>query len=408
MNITKNNYEVWFLDYFEQQLSAEQVAELFLFLEQHPALKEEFDSVENSISTPIALEQEPLPHKETLKKFNTVSAENIHEWLIADMEGDLNLTQSTALLTFLKAHPTYKAEQALYKKCRLDAKNEETFPNKHTLRKGVVIPFYQHPSFFRVAAILLLCIGGAILFSVYKQNSQPDRRFVEIKDTLSLPQNTEQRPPSPIEEKKFVSNDSILPSKLPTKEKIKQQREIAPAIKPENNTYAQKVTATKRPKKSSLQEEMPAPLNREEDNFMAMELKSSGLLPIENVLIPVERRYTPKATPAYNLPQEPPSLLQVLQATRMGQEVKEVTAKGIKTVLGEENESALEQTIDLPFKSRLLRFVANSFSKISRNKVKVRTTFNPITGKLSAYEIETRKKTIQKQFDPGKFYTENK
>ena len=45
MNINQNNYEAWFLDYYEKQLSAEQVAELFLFLEQHPLLKEEFDAV---------------------------------------------------------------------------------------------------------------------------------------------------------------------------------------------------------------------------------------------------------------------------------------------------------------------------------------------------------------------------
>ena len=44
MNITKTNYESWFLDYYEGNLSAIQVAELFLFLQQNNELQNEFES----------------------------------------------------------------------------------------------------------------------------------------------------------------------------------------------------------------------------------------------------------------------------------------------------------------------------------------------------------------------------
>ena len=44
MNINKTNYESWFLDYFEGTLSTMKVAELFLFLHQHPELQPEFDA----------------------------------------------------------------------------------------------------------------------------------------------------------------------------------------------------------------------------------------------------------------------------------------------------------------------------------------------------------------------------
>ena len=47
MNINKNNYEAFFLDYHEGNLSPQQVADLLLFIEQHPELEEEFESFEN-------------------------------------------------------------------------------------------------------------------------------------------------------------------------------------------------------------------------------------------------------------------------------------------------------------------------------------------------------------------------
>ena len=42
-NINRNNYEAFLLDYVEQNLTAELVAELMLFLEQNPDLKAELE-----------------------------------------------------------------------------------------------------------------------------------------------------------------------------------------------------------------------------------------------------------------------------------------------------------------------------------------------------------------------------
>ncbi len=66
MEINKNNYEAFFLDYYDGNLPAEQVAVLLLFVEQHPELKEEFESFEN-----ITLEDLPsigFDNKSSLKK----------------------------------------------------------------------------------------------------------------------------------------------------------------------------------------------------------------------------------------------------------------------------------------------------------------------------------------------------
>ena len=47
MKINSHNYESWFLDYFERNLTAQQEKELFLFLDENPTLKEEFEAFEN-------------------------------------------------------------------------------------------------------------------------------------------------------------------------------------------------------------------------------------------------------------------------------------------------------------------------------------------------------------------------
>ena len=43
MNINLHNYEAFYLDYAEGNLSAEVVTELILFMEEHPLLKVELD-----------------------------------------------------------------------------------------------------------------------------------------------------------------------------------------------------------------------------------------------------------------------------------------------------------------------------------------------------------------------------
>ena len=45
--LSRSNYEIYFLDYYEGNLTESQRRELMSFLEQNPDLKEEFDSFVN-------------------------------------------------------------------------------------------------------------------------------------------------------------------------------------------------------------------------------------------------------------------------------------------------------------------------------------------------------------------------
>jgi ElaB/YqjD/DUF883 family membrane-anchored ribosome-binding protein len=135
MNINKNNYEAFFLDYHEGNLSPQEVAELLLFIEQHPELKEEFESFENI--TLDDLSSVNFENKSGLKK--SITEENREEYFIRAAEGNLNLAEEKLLADFIQLHPQYLAELELFRKTILTADASIVFENKHELKKAAIL-----------------------------------------------------------------------------------------------------------------------------------------------------------------------------------------------------------------------------------------------------------------------------
>jgi len=135
MKIGKHNYEAFFLDYHEGNLSPDQVAELMLFLEQHPELKEELDAFEH-----VSLDDEPVSYtgKDELKR----SA--IERLFSAYADGILSPAEELELAELLASHPELKTELELFTKTRL-APEQVHFEHKDSLRKeGIEELFSQY------------------------------------------------------------------------------------------------------------------------------------------------------------------------------------------------------------------------------------------------------------------------
>ncbi len=130
--INKNNYEIYFLDYHEGTLPAEKVAELFLFLELHPEYQEEFDAFDNIKLTDDLTEE--FPGKELLRK-SEINADNIQQYLIAELEGDLNADEQKALNDFLAVNKQFEKDRLLYSKTRIVDAETVVFPAKDALKK---------------------------------------------------------------------------------------------------------------------------------------------------------------------------------------------------------------------------------------------------------------------------------
>src|ERR1051326_5000921 len=133
MRIHKNNYEAFFLDYYEGTLTPAQVQEPMAFLEQHPYLKEEFENFEN-ISLNEFEDEIRLENKDAMKK-DMVNDHNFEEFAIAYAEGRLSAVQEAALLDFVEKNPSFKIQLELYRKTILPVEHVD-FVNKDALKKN--------------------------------------------------------------------------------------------------------------------------------------------------------------------------------------------------------------------------------------------------------------------------------
>jgi hypothetical protein len=176
MNINLNNYEAYFLDYHEGNLSPQQVADLFLFLSQHPELKKEFEDFEH-----IVLEDFSAPvfkNKDRLKK--NITPENREDYFIRAVEGTLDTTELALLHNFLSAHPEFLAEFNQFQKTKLQADAAIVFENKIILKQGIAINDDQ-----LIAAIegLLTEEEQALFEQQLAVNSQMQKSFVAYQQT---------------------------------------------------------------------------------------------------------------------------------------------------------------------------------------------------------------------------------
>ena len=142
MDINRNNYEVYMIDYLDGNLSPEKVDELMVFLDKNPDIKEEAEGLdmtlpeeeEQSITfdDKAALKQ-PNPKKESIQE------ENYETWLIAFVEGNLTPDEEARLDTYLKQNPEKQKELKLFKATKLQPE-EITLDDKSHLKSIAIIP----------------------------------------------------------------------------------------------------------------------------------------------------------------------------------------------------------------------------------------------------------------------------
>ena len=217
MKISKSNYEAFFLDYHEGNLSDELMKEVQAFVDSNPDLKEEFESFEV-----ISLTEKPVVFsgKEKLKR-NAINEFNYKTWFVAYEENDLNVEDRKQVEQFLAANPGYKSEFEILKQTKIFPDYTIRFGNKSSLKKGgAVIPMWVR---FAAAACLVI---GLISYMVIKQKP---------KQELATDHNIQNNAPSisnektPIEKNKTVAEgeNEVIEKSNP------QKRNRKPSLKKE-------------------------------------------------------------------------------------------------------------------------------------------------------------------------------
>ncbi len=160
MEINKDNYEAILIDYLDGNLNKQEEAMLLLFLENNPAINEEFSLLrEANLSIP----EEPVFsfNKETLKKPTQIKVSDYHNAIISHIEGNLTQKEEQQLLHDIAAYPELKKEYNLFTKTKLNPADKLVFQNKESLKKksARIIPLY-----FKVASIAAVFIAIFFLF----------------------------------------------------------------------------------------------------------------------------------------------------------------------------------------------------------------------------------------------------
>ena len=122
------------IDYFDGNLSPEEEALLFAFLEANPDIREEAEGLEDMT---IKADSHSFYFKEGLKKnlpeTGKINTQNIEDYCIAYHEGDLNPQEKLHLKNFLAENPQWESTFREYGKLRLKADLSVEFSDKVSL-----------------------------------------------------------------------------------------------------------------------------------------------------------------------------------------------------------------------------------------------------------------------------------
>lgn len=179
MNINRNNYEIWLIDYLDGKLSPAEEEGLQLFLTANPDLKEEFDSFEFMPLEVVEITYEP---KSTLKKkqiqaVGHINEDNYENYFIASSENDLGPADLDQLEGFIKKNPNLKQELDLFYRLKMKPDKGLIYTDKDGLKKQRKLPAFWI-SAASAAAVALLLISIGILN--WEQTSAADRLSYNI------------------------------------------------------------------------------------------------------------------------------------------------------------------------------------------------------------------------------------
>jgi len=167
MNINRDNYQAYFLDFVEGKLSPEQSEMLHRFLKFNPDLADEFDELQTFRDHGLIPEPLEFPAKELLKKrfpseSDAVTRGNFDMYCIAYLENDLSEKQKRLFEKYMADHPETESKFATYKFTFLK-RETVLFPAKEQLKHSRKVIFDRRILIPFAAAA---AVAGFIIFSV--------------------------------------------------------------------------------------------------------------------------------------------------------------------------------------------------------------------------------------------------
>jgi len=212
MNINRNNYEEYFLDFVEGNLNDKQIKEVKLFLVQNPDLKNELNDFKIVKLIPENL---VFPEKEFIKKKSDrdvveINNSNYHYYFVAKIENDLSEDQIKVLEKYLSDKPDKQKEFEVYQKSILKPEKNLIFFDKDILKKNIVKKsgFRRILPYISAAASLLIIFG--IYSSVKKFSDVNVEEDYNTQQEIIIEEETEELTPPVVKTEPEQVNDIIV------------------------------------------------------------------------------------------------------------------------------------------------------------------------------------------------------
>ncbi len=170
--ITRENYEIYAIDYLEGKLDKKLKAEFEKFLEANPDIKEEITGLTQTV---LSKETHTFPEKWQLKKSSIESLTYTDELFISDVEGIATQVQKKEIVEITKQYPHLRNEYQAYQATRLEAPTV-FYPHKDKLKKTPV-----EQTIRKVLAYAAVIVLAMTIFTLWQK---PDKN---IAASLSIP-----------------------------------------------------------------------------------------------------------------------------------------------------------------------------------------------------------------------------
>ena len=203
--INRNNYELFIIDFYDEKLSSTQKAELFVFLDQNPEIKEEFE-----LYSPVTLDagSEFFVGKEKLKKSSLNS--RVVDQLIAYLENDLNKDDRKKIEELISSDQEIFEELEILKKTKVLPDYNIVFKNKSVLKRGGRIILFHSPTFGKVAVAASVLL---LLLSYYYFNKPQQSEIVSNQPSVIDSASSSQK--APINKQEISSDKKIIHEETP-------------------------------------------------------------------------------------------------------------------------------------------------------------------------------------------------
>ncbi|MFO8023283.1 MAG: hypothetical protein R6U65_12500 [Perlabentimonas sp.] len=237
MLITRDNYESYFIDFIDGNLSQREKDLLYLFLEENPDLKQEFDGITDTV---LLKPEYKYQQKETLKKadFNKLGVDNEFDYLcIAESENDITLNERKDLEKLLAGNETNKRVRSLISRIKLKPDLTQNFPNKNSLKRTPIfsLPRKTIVSISSAAAGLALLAGVFTLINIVVKTESPQIVAYQNPENIKAPRvveddslngKSEQQAASRVKSitKPKVGTEKITTSNVPITSNIPEKR----------------------------------------------------------------------------------------------------------------------------------------------------------------------------------------